>query len=92
MKRRRKYAYQRFSNCKGCSKVAQLGQGINLLEAVSKTGFWFKVKAGSSFNPPRLLAGSSKYVEDLKREPNADIGPKDIFEIASNLDPSLMLC
>jgi len=24
-----------------------------------------------------------KYVEDLKREPNPDIGPKDIFEIAS---------
>jgi len=35
------------------------------------------------------LAGSSlrirKYVEGLKREPSADIGPKDIFAITSNL-------
>jgi len=29
-------------------------------------------------------AGILKYVEDVKREPNADIGPKDIFEIASS--------
>jgi hypothetical protein len=45
-------------------------------------------KAGASFNPPRLLTGSStrilKYVEDLKRGPNAEVGPKDYFEIASN--------
>jgi hypothetical protein len=66
-------------------------------EAISKIGFWIKVSrrnsagknAGPSFNPPRLLAGSSsgilKYVEDLKREPNADIGPKSIFRIASSL-------
>ena len=26
-----------------------------------------------------------KYVEDLKRRPNAEIEPKDIFEIASNM-------
>jgi len=45
-------------------------------------------QGGGKFQP----AGIRKYVEDLKREPNADIGPKDIFEIASNLDPSLMLC
>jgi hypothetical protein len=44
-------------------------------------------KAGPSFNPPRLLTGSStrilKYVEDLKRGSNAEVGPKDYFEIAS---------
>ena len=34
---------------------------------------------GVEFQPIGIL----KYVEDLKREPNADIGPKDIFEIAS---------
>jgi hypothetical protein len=27
--------------------------------------------------------GILKYVEDLKRRPYADIGPKDFFEIAS---------
>ena len=33
----------------------------------------------AEFQPTGIL----KYVEDLKREPNADIGPKGIFEIAS---------
>ena len=28
--------------------------------------------------------GIPLYVEDLKRGPNKDIGPKDIFEMASN--------
>jgi len=46
-------------------------------------------KAGPSFNPPRLLTGSSthilKYVEDLKRGFNAEVGPKDYFEMASIL-------
>ncbi|PLX52584.1 MAG: hypothetical protein C0611_07805, partial [Desulfobacteraceae bacterium] len=45
-------------------------------------------KAEASFNPPRLLTGSStgilKYVEDLRRGSNAEVGPKDYFEIASN--------
>jgi len=36
-------------------------------------------QGGGEFQP----AGILKYVEDLKREPNADIEPKDIFEIAS---------
>jgi hypothetical protein len=29
-------------------------------------------------------AGILKYSEELKREPNTEIGPKDIFEMASN--------
>jgi hypothetical protein len=37
-------------------------------------------QGGAEFQP----AGILKYVEDLKRGPNAEIGPKDIFEIASN--------
>jgi hypothetical protein len=43
---------------------------------------------GAEVQPPRLLTGSStrilKYSEELKRGPNAEIGPKDIFEMASN--------
>jgi hypothetical protein len=58
------------------------------LEAISKIGFWFKIsrrnsagqKRGAEFQP----AGILNYVEDLKREPSADIGPKGIFEIASS--------
>jgi len=65
------------------------------LSAISKIGFWFKVKAGAIVNPLRLLAGSSsrirKYVEDLKREPGADIGPKDIFEKAYSHSAASML-
>jgi len=30
-------------------------------------------------------AGILEYFEELKRNPNTDIGPKDIFETASNL-------
>jgi len=36
-------------------------------------------QGGAEFQP----AGILKYVEDLKRGPNAELGPKDFFEIAS---------
>ena len=39
-------------------------------------------QGGTKFQP----AGILKYVEDLKRGPNAEIGPKDFFEIASKKD------
>ena len=31
------------------------------------------------------IPGRSKYVEDLKRDANAEVGQKDYFEIASSL-------
>jgi hypothetical protein len=34
-------------------------------------------------------AGILKYVEDLKRGPNTDIGQKDFFEMASRFDTTL---
>jgi hypothetical protein len=37
-------------------------------------------QGGAEFQP----AGILKYVEDLKRGPNAEVGTKDFFEIASN--------
>ena len=37
-------------------------------------------QGGTEFQP----AGILKYVEDLKRGPNAEVGPKDFFEIVSN--------
>ena len=40
-------------------------------------------QGGAEFQP----AGILEYVEDLKRGPNAGIGPKDFFEIASNKTP-----
>ena len=49
------------------------------LEAISKIGFWFKVKADARFKPEEYI----KYFEDLNRASNAEIGQKDIFEIAS---------
>jgi hypothetical protein len=49
------------------------------IEADSKIGFWFKVKAGSRFNPQAYM----KYVEDLEGGTYAEIGPEDIFETAS---------
>jgi hypothetical protein len=36
-------------------------------------------QGGTEFQP----AGILKYVEDLKRSPNTEIGTKDFFEIAS---------
>jgi hypothetical protein len=37
-------------------------------------------QGGAEFKP----AGILKYVEDLKEGSNAEVGPKDYFEIASN--------
>ena len=37
-------------------------------------------QGGAEFQPADILT----YVEDLKQGPNAEIGPKDFFEIASN--------
>ena len=42
------------------------------------------VKGGGEFQP----AGLRKQVEGLKREPNAGIEPKDIFEIAYKFIPA----
>jgi hypothetical protein len=54
-----------------------------ILEAISKTGFWFKIKTRPRFNPPRIVTGSStrilKYSEKLKRGLNPEIGPKNFF-------------
>jgi len=45
-------------------------------------------KRGRVLTRPVCWTGSStgilKYVEDLKRGTNAEVGPKDYFEIASN--------
>jgi len=38
-------------------------------------------QGGTEFQP----AGILKYVEDLKRGPNTEIGQKDFFEIASSI-------
>jgi len=50
-------------------------------EAISKIGYWFKVKAAVKFKPQEYR----EYFEDLKFAPNVEIGPKDIFSIASNV-------
>jgi len=47
------------------------------LEAISKNGFWFKVKAAARFKPEEYI----RYFEDLNRAPNAEIEPKDFFEM-----------
>ncbi|MEJ2656823.1 MAG: hypothetical protein P8012_06455 [Desulfobacterales bacterium] len=49
------------------------------VEGISKLGFSVKIKAEDQ------LAGILKYVEDLRRGLNADIGRKDFFEMASSL-------
>jgi len=46
-----------------------------VLEAISKIGFWFKIKEGPRFNPQAYF----KYSEELKRGPKTEIGPKDFF-------------
>ena len=60
-----------------------------IVEAVSKIGFWFnppeadKCRGGAEFQP----GGIHPYFEDLKQVTNKDIGPKNIFEIASKKKP-----
>jgi hypothetical protein len=41
-------------------------------------------QAGAGFQPADML----KYFEDLNQGPNAEVGPKDIFEIASMKQPA----
>jgi hypothetical protein len=45
-----------------------------------KNRIWVQDRGGAEFK----TAGILLYVEDLKRGTNKDIGPKDIFEMASN--------
>jgi hypothetical protein len=52
-------------------------------EPISKIGFWFKIAAGQRFKPEVRL----RWIEDLKRGTNKDIGPKDIFEVGSKYKP-----
>jgi hypothetical protein len=49
------------------------------METVSKSSIRFKVKTAVRFKPEEYI----RYFEDLNRAPNAEIGPKDLFEIAS---------
>jgi hypothetical protein len=64
-----------------------------LREAISKIGFWLKITAEPSFPaerdfPPdpiifvgRKLLLRLRRIEDLKRDTNKDMGPKDISEM-----------
>ena len=45
-----------------------------------KIRIWAQYRGEADFQPADIL----KYFEDLKRGPNAEVGPKDIFEIAPN--------
>ncbi len=68
--------YKKFASCYD-SLIKSALQTI--LEAISKIGFWFKVAAGPSVKPEEY----HRYFEDFTRGTNKEIGPKDIFEIAS---------
>jgi len=50
-----------------------------------KIKFWFKIKAGERSNPQEYCSILSlvRLWRQLEREPNKDIGPKDIFETVS---------
>jgi hypothetical protein len=50
-----------------------------MLEGISKIGFGPQGQGGSKFQPTGIL----KHFEELKRDSNAEIGFKDIFETAS---------
>jgi len=58
---------------------------MSAVEAISKNGFWFKIKAVAIFKPKEYLY----YFEDLNLAPNAEIGPKDLFEIAYRKESGL---
>ena len=52
-----------------------------LIRAHLKNRIFVQGQGGTEFQ----TAGILKYVEDLKREPNGEIGPKDIFEMNSSV-------
>jgi hypothetical protein len=53
--------------------MIQDGSGF-LLEAISKIGFWFKIKAGPMFNPQAYV----KYSQELKRGASTEIGASGV--------------
>ena len=68
---------------------------LSVVEPISKIGFWFQIPsspdgfagtgaAGPSFKPQVRL----RRIEDLKQGTNKDMGPKDIFEMGSNIIPT----
>ena len=66
---------------------------VQILQAISKKGFWFKIKlispvvgGGFHFQTAVIL----KYVEDLEIESNAEFGPKNFFEMACNRYDDIM--
>ncbi len=62
-----------------CSQAGTPKSNRLFIEAISKLGFSVKIKTRPRINPQTYL----KYVEDLRRGLNADIGRKDFFEMAS---------
>jgi hypothetical protein len=60
--------------------MVAMSEFLVLLEAISKNGFWFKIKADEK----NQTGGILQYFEDLIFSPNAEIGPKAFFEIASS--------
>jgi hypothetical protein len=63
-------------------------------EAISKLGFSVEISrrrsAGQERETEDQPAGILKYVEDLRRGLNADIGRKDFFEMNSSDFPSTL--
>ncbi len=52
---------------------------MKITRAYLKNRILVQSQGGAEFQ----TAGILKYVEDLKRDPNMEIGPKDIFEMRS---------
>jgi hypothetical protein len=59
---------------------------MRCLEPVSNNGFWLQVKAQPDFKPQATcwLSGNLPVVEDLKEDSNAEMEPKDFFEMGSS--------
>ena len=68
------------SKCVAVLSVSDMG---NLSRGCFKIKLLVQHQDGAEFQP----AGIHQYVEDLKRETNAEIGPKDNFETASIINP-----
>jgi hypothetical protein len=73
----------------GCKAPSLFGKNPkfdpDLIRSHLKNRILGQGQGGADFQP----AGIHKYVEELKRGANTEIGPKDIFEIASGVYPQL---
>jgi len=69
--------------------VEHIGKKTVFVQALTRSHLKNRILAQGQGRTEFQPTGILKYVEDLKRGPNTEIGEKDFFEIASSVHPEM---